>query len=139
MDVGSFLVDWKVILALVVAFGFYFLFYRSSGKRSASTSVQTGAGKEPVFSVDEALKQKENSFKPLRMEEIQKHNTKESLWLVIDKKVYDITVFAPEHPGQIEALLKWAGKDCTTAFYGDQHPDTVREMVGRYQIGFLQL
>lgn len=46
-----------------------------------------------------------------------------------------MTKFAPEHPGQLDAILKVAGTDCTKGFFGDQHPDTVREMINRYQIG----
>jgi L-lactate dehydrogenase (cytochrome) len=33
------------------------------------------------------------------VEEISKHNTPEDCWIVVDGKVWDITEFAPEHPG----------------------------------------
>lgn len=57
---------------------------------------------------------------------------------LIGLQVYDVTKFVPDHPGREQAILKWAGKDCTKAFYGDQHPDTVVETVKRYMIGYLK-
>ena len=37
------------------------------------------------------------------LSEIFEHNTKESLWLLIDGKVYDVTTF--KHPGGKQLLL----------------------------------
>ena len=37
------------------------------------------------------------------LNEIFEHNTKESLWLLIDNKVYDVTNF--KHPGGKQILL----------------------------------
>ena len=33
------------------------------------------------------------------VEEIQKHDSAEDCWIVVDGHVWDITEFAPEHPG----------------------------------------
>jgi cytochrome b involved in lipid metabolism len=44
--------------------------------------------------------------------EIFQHNTKESLWIMIDRKVYDVTNF--KHPGGKTPLLNNAGQDATT-------------------------
>ena len=33
------------------------------------------------------------------VEDISRHNTPEDCWIVVDGKVWDITEFAPEHPG----------------------------------------
>jgi hypothetical protein len=33
------------------------------------------------------------------VQEISKHNISEDLWTVVDGTVYDLTEFAPEHPG----------------------------------------
>jgi L-lactate dehydrogenase (cytochrome) len=37
--------------------------------------------------------------KLLSVEEISKHNTPEDCWIVVDGNVWDMTEFAPEHPG----------------------------------------
>ena len=50
-------------------------------------------------------------------EEIAKHNTEDSLWLVIDGKIYDVTEFSKnEHPGGFEVMFEMAGKDATEEF-----------------------
>ena len=41
------------------------------------------------------------------LNEIFEHNTKDSLWLLIDNKVYDVTNF--KHPGGKQILLQNAG------------------------------
>jgi hypothetical protein len=33
------------------------------------------------------------------VQEVTKHNIPEDLWIVVDGTVYDLTEFAPEHPG----------------------------------------
>ncbi|KAI0013118.1 FMN-dependent dehydrogenase-domain-containing protein [Xylariaceae sp. FL0662B] len=48
--------------------------------------------------------------------EVSKHNDKESCWVVIHGKAYDVTEFLPEHPGGMKIILKYAGKDATEEF-----------------------
>ena len=45
--------------------------------------------------------------------ELGKHTTRESLWLLIDDTVYDVTELLASHPGGTGPLLKYAGKDAT--------------------------
>jgi L-lactate dehydrogenase (cytochrome) len=58
-------------------------------------------------------------------EEISKHNSKESCWVVIHGKAYDVTEFLPEHPGGQKIILKYAGKDATEEFEPIHPPDTL--------------
>jgi len=67
--------------------------------------------------------------------EVSRHNSKKDIWIIVKDKVYDVTKFLPEHPGTEASLMKWAGKDCTAPFYGDQHPDTTEAQLKRYIIG----
>ncbi|PCH36534.1 hypothetical protein WOLCODRAFT_140500 [Wolfiporia cocos MD-104 SS10] len=53
--------------------------------------------------------------------EIAEHNTRESCWIIVHGKVYDVTEFLPEHPGGSKIILKYAGKDAT-AEYDPIHP-----------------
>ncbi|KFY04063.1 hypothetical protein O988_01028 [Pseudogymnoascus sp. VKM F-3808] len=58
-------------------------------------------------------------------EEVAKHNSKESIWVIIHGKAYDVTEFAPEHPGGMGIILKYAGKDATEAYEPIHPPDTL--------------
>jgi len=60
--------------------------------------------------------------------EVSKHDSKESCWVVVHGKVYDVTEFLPEHPGGMKIILKYAGKDAT-AEYEPIHP---RDTLDKY-------
>lgn len=47
--------------------------------------------------------------------EVAKHNTREDAWLVIKGNVYDVTKFAPDHPGG-SIIYNYAGTDVTDQF-----------------------
>ncbi|GAA6028416.1 hypothetical protein JCM8097_007020 [Rhodosporidiobolus ruineniae] len=59
--------------------------------------------------------------------EVAKHASKESLWMIIHGKVYDLTEFAPSHPGGRKILLKYAGKDATAEYDPIHPPGTIEE------------
>ncbi|KAF3939614.1 hypothetical protein ABW19_dt0202511 [Dactylella cylindrospora] len=61
----------------------------------------------------------------LTSEEIAKHNSAESCWVIIHGKAYDVTEFLPEHPGGSKIILKYAGKDATEEFDPIHPPDTL--------------
>lgn len=46
-------------------------------------------------------------------EEIQKHNLRTDKWLVIERKVYNVTKWANRHPGGQRVISHWAGEDAT--------------------------
>ncbi|KAG2462448.1 FADS2 desaturase, partial [Polypterus senegalus] len=70
--------------------------------------------------------------------EVQKHNGQSEKWLVINRKVYNITEFCQRHPGGKRVISHYAGQDATDAFTAF-HLD--KQVVGRYlkplQIGEL--
>nr|POE90149.1 cytochrome b2, mitochondrial [Quercus suber] len=45
------------------------------------------------------------------VEEITKHASPDNLWILVNGQVYDLTSFAPSHPGGPDVLYKYAGKD----------------------------
>ncbi|KAF4689843.1 hypothetical protein FOZ62_000440, partial [Perkinsus olseni] len=59
--------------------------------------------------------------KSYTMDEISKHNSRESCWVVIDDEVLDVTGFLPDHPGGDISILNYGGKDATVPFH-DIHP-----------------
>ncbi|KAH0543715.1 hypothetical protein FGG08_002031 [Glutinoglossum americanum] len=66
-----------------------------------------------------------SDMKKLLGDEISKHNSRESCWVVIHGKAYDVTDFLPEHPGGPKVILKYAGKDATDEFDPIHPPDTL--------------
>jgi len=83
------------------------------------------AGKTVV--AGEPKKRKVQKAIPLvTMAEVAKHNTKEDLWIVVDKKAYDVTKWIMSHPGGHLPLINMAGKDATDAFE-QYHPASVWE------------
>jgi isopentenyl diphosphate isomerase/L-lactate dehydrogenase-like FMN-dependent dehydrogenase/predicted heme/steroid binding protein len=53
---------------------------------------------------------------PIPAKEVAKHNSKESCWVAIRGKVYDLTSFLNSHPGGVKAILSRAGTDVTEDF-----------------------
>lgn len=60
--------------------------------------------------------------------EFIKHNVLSDLWVAIDGKVYDLTQFAKLHPGGVNVLYKYAGKEATEAF-GRQHGKSIIDIL----------
>lgn len=48
--------------------------------------------------------------------EVAKHNTEDDCWVILYGEVYDVTKFLPSHPGGKQAVLLYAGKECTEEF-----------------------
>merc|ERR1740115_344306 len=71
------------------------------------------------------------------LEEVAKHNSKQSCWVVLDGKVLDVTSFLSEHPGGELAILTFAGKDATEEFNMIHPPDVVGKYAPDAIIGVL--
>jgi len=52
----------------------------------------------------------------LHGDEVAKHNSRNSCWVVIAGKVYDVTHFLDEHPGGANVILKYGGRDATKEY-----------------------
>ncbi|KAF7308134.1 Acyl-CoA dehydrogenase [Mycena chlorophos] len=100
------------------------------------------------------------NLKTYTLEEVAKHNKAGDLWIVIDGKVFDLSRFAPMHPGGLSVLLDAdvgaspalallrrvpfadeglgleAGQDATDAFFGLHRQEVLlRPQYARLQIG----
>lgn len=69
--------------------------------------------------------------------EVAKNNTEDSLWMIIDSKVYDVTDFLDAHPGGVAVLKQVAGTDATEAFY-NLHRQEVLQKYSSLCIGTLE-
>ncbi|EMD33158.1 hypothetical protein CERSUDRAFT_160722 [Gelatoporia subvermispora B] len=57
--------------------------------------------------------------------EVAAHANRESCWIIVHDKVYDVTDFLDEHPGGSKIILKYAGKDATEAYEPIHPPDAI--------------
>ncbi|KAF2167736.1 hypothetical protein M409DRAFT_21887 [Zasmidium cellare ATCC 36951] len=74
---------------------------------------------------------KQPTGEKLAGEEIAKHNSRESCWVIIHGKAYDVTEFLPEHPGGPRIILKYAGKDATEEYEPIHPPDTLDKFLDK--------
>ena len=56
------------------------------------------------------------SLREVQDDELRQHNQPTSSWIALHGRVYDVTTFAPSHPGGASILHKFAGKDATEEF-----------------------
>ncbi|KAJ7228304.1 FMN-dependent dehydrogenase-domain-containing protein [Mycena pura] len=56
---------------------------------------------------------------------VAQHNSRESCWIIVHGKVYDVTEFLDEHPGGSKIILKYAGKDATQEYDPIHPPDAI--------------
>jgi len=82
-------------------------------------------------------KHSETTSPRLTREEVGKNNTEDSLWCIVDHKVYDLTDFLEAHPGGNVVLQQYAGQDATTAFY-NLHRHEVLQKYSNLCIGTLE-
>lgn len=63
------------------------------------------------------------------MAEVRRHDDEHDCWVVLHKKVYDVTKFISKHPGGVTVLLRVAGTDATDAFDQLHPPGTLDRCV----------
>ncbi|KAK9473777.1 FAD binding domain-containing protein [Dipodascopsis tothii] len=98
------------------------------GGSSASTvsagptqSSAAGAGPAPEGGATPAEKPKgPKAFsiptKEYTAADVAKHNKKDDCWVIVKNIVMDVTNFLPDHPGGVNAILNFAGRDATAEF-----------------------
>ncbi|KAL4933266.1 acyl-CoA dehydrogenase family protein [Aspergillus undulatus] len=70
--------------------------------------------------------------------EVATHNTEESLWCIIDHRVYDLTDFLDAHPGGSVVLTQIAGTDATEAFYNLHRHEVITKYKKTLCIGVVE-
>ena len=76
---------------------------------------------EPAKQEEEKLDDYTLSLPTISLAELAKHNTWEDQWTSVDGLVYDVTKFAPQHPGG-KRILQGAGNEATEVFYKSHGP-----------------
>ncbi|MXQ99200.1 hypothetical protein E5288_WYG016825 [Bos mutus] len=92
--------------------------HQANGKPAASVRAKLPARQEAKAKCSLPRK----SLSTYTWQEIQRHNQETDQWLVINRKVYDVTGWADRHPGGRLVLNHCAGEDATDVFRA-MHPD----------------
>ncbi|NP_001417888.1 fatty acid 2-hydroxylase isoform 1 [Danio rerio] len=71
--------------------------------------------------------------------EVAKHCTKDSCWVLLGTRVYDVTAFLRMHPGGEALILRRSGKDISLEIEGPphRHSENARRWMEQYYIGEL--
>lgn len=71
--------------------------------------------------------------------EVARHCTKESCWVLMGTRVYDVTAFLRMHPGGEALIRSRSGKDVRQAMEGPphRHSENARRWMEQYYIGEL--
>ncbi|XP_006160859.1 fatty acid desaturase 2-like protein FADS2P1 [Tupaia chinensis] len=91
----------------------------SGGEKHQANGKTAASGKAQVCVKQEANGKHHTpreSLNTYTWQEIQRHNQESDQWLVIDRKVYNVTSWADRHPGGRWVLNHYAGEDATDVF-----------------------
>lgn len=69
--------------------------------------------------------------------EVARHCTKESCWVLVGTRVYDVTSFLRMHPGGEALILRRSGSDISAQLDGPphRHSENARRWLEQYYIG----
>ncbi|KAJ3496915.1 hypothetical protein NLG97_g2310 [Lecanicillium saksenae] len=74
----------------------------------------------------------------LSVSEVREHSNPDSCWIVVDGRVYDMTSFAPTHPGGAQIIYRYAGKDASDEYNAVHAPSLIsRTLDEEQQLGQL--
>lgn len=116
-----------IVLLILVGYGVYFLLNQK--KQPSGKSLVKSSNTQP-----------QAANKSFTLGDVASHSDKNSCWLVIDGKIYDVTSFISSHPGG--DILLGCGKDATGMFNsrpndGTSHSSQARRILEGLQIGVL--
>lgn len=76
-------------------------------------------------------------MRTITTKEVNLHNTRDNIWIIIKNKVYDVTNFLKDHPGGVDILLVQAGQDGSDAFEDVGHSADAKDLMKTFLIGEL--
>jgi len=73
------------------------------------------------------------------LDEVGKNKSGKAIWIVVDKKVYDVSSYLKEHPGGPAILKNVGGTDATRQFYEAHEPtkSNVKKVLKKLHIGVI--
>ncbi|OAF65117.1 Cytochrome b5 [Intoshia linei] len=87
--------------------------------------------------IEFSYSQMSKDLRCIRFSEVQEHQSNNSIWVVMDNKVYDLTEFQSVHPGGADIIQAQNGLDATDEFNFVGHSQDAIDLRKDYQIGCL--
>lgn len=120
----------------LVAFGASLATLLAVGWLAGGGTDGTSGGAEEALRAVEPLE-----LPAISLEELARHDGRESCWKAIHGKVYDVTDFLDAHPTPVSVMLEWCGRESTEAWetegYGRPHTAEAEAMLEDYLVGRL--
>mmetsp|Transcript_13087 Transcript_13087/g.39581 ORF Transcript_13087/g.39581 Transcript_13087/m.39581 type:complete len:386 (-) Transcript_13087:271-1428(-) len=85
-----------------------------------------------------AAREDDKPVKVFTVEEVAKHNTEKDCYIIVHRRVYDVTQYLDDHPGGYELIFRDGGKDATSDFEGMFHSAKARDILEEYFVGVLE-
>ena len=78
----------------------------------------------------------------LNSAEVAKHNVIADCWMIINNKIYNLSDYASAHPGGVQNIANYCGKEATQAYdtkggRGNSHSSSAQSLLAQYYIGDL--
>lgn len=105
-----------IYLIIIVLFVLTSIFIFSNLNRDGSNLESTTVSDSKEITGPEADSKSDTNGKVYLINEVSQNNSKDSCWLIIDQRVYDVTKYLREHPGGSSEILPFCGKEATDAF-----------------------
>ncbi|KAI5449746.1 hypothetical protein NCC49_004111 [Naganishia albida] len=107
-------------------------FWTGAGAAGVALGVLAAAWQPISLDAEAQAEEEEGTTQPsgqklISMREVEKHNTRDDCWVVIQGHVYDVTDFLSLHPGGAGVILQHAGDDATEVFKPLHPPNTLEE------------
>ena len=74
--------------------------------------------------------------KVFTLEEVKTHNSVGDVWIIVNNKVYDCTEYLESHPGGVESITIYGGRDCSDDFAA-VHSGGATKLLEQYCIGVI--
>ena len=128
-------------LVVVVLVGGFMIKYHSDSKPAETTSAPSQVENPPAS--NEHSQQTTSDSKAYTAADVAPHNTAKDCWLIIENQVFNVTQFLVEHPGGINMIMPYCGKEATEAFRskggsGGVHSQSALALKQQYYIGNLK-
>ncbi len=80
--------------------------------------------------------------KRLTLDEVARHANPADCWMAIERTVYDLTRYLPDHPSRSGIVEPWCGKEATEAYRtkmkGRPHSPEADQLLTQFRIGVLE-